>query len=70
MNQGTTGGDREKLMEDVAAGGIYAVIAPNMAKQIVALQVGESRGGREEGRAGRWKEMQTDTHLLNRLYTQ
>lgn len=37
---GTTGGDREKLMDDVAAGGIYAVIAPNMAKQIVALQAG------------------------------
>ena len=38
--QGTTGGDREKLMADVKAGGIYAVIAPNMAKQIVALQAG------------------------------
>lgn len=37
--QGTTGGDREKLFADVQAGGGYAVIAPNMAKQIVALQV-------------------------------
>lgn len=37
--QGTTGGDREKLFADVRAGGGYAVIAPNMAKQIVALQV-------------------------------
>ena len=40
-------------MEDVAAGGIYAVIAPNMAKQIVALQVGGGRGGdRKGGREG------------------
>ena len=35
---GTTGGDREKLIEDVAASGVYAVIAPNMGKQIVAFQ--------------------------------
>jgi len=35
---GTTGGDRDKLMNDVDSSGIYAVIAPNMAKQIVALQ--------------------------------
>ncbi|TFJ83561.1 hypothetical protein NSK_004667 [Nannochloropsis salina CCMP1776] len=37
---GTTGGDREKLLKDVEEAGIYAVIAPNMAKQIVALQAG------------------------------
>ncbi|GAB4814029.1 hypothetical protein N2152v2_001075 [Parachlorella kessleri] len=35
---GTTGGDREKLIEDVRAAGVYAVIAPNMGKQIVAFQ--------------------------------
>ncbi|KMQ51597.1 dihydrodipicolinate reductase [Chitinispirillum alkaliphilum] len=35
---GTTGGDRQKLTEDVQNAGLYAVIAPNMAKQIVALQ--------------------------------
>lgn len=35
---GTTGGDREALMACTAASGTYAVIAPNMAKQIVALQ--------------------------------
>lgn len=33
---GTTGGDREQLMKDVQ--GHFCVIAPNMAKQIVALQ--------------------------------
>jgi 4-hydroxy-tetrahydrodipicolinate reductase len=35
---GTTGGDREKLCRETDAAGLYAVIAPNMAKQIVALQ--------------------------------
>jgi len=35
---GTTGGDREKLQKDVETSGLYSVIAPNMAKQIVALQ--------------------------------
>jgi uridylate kinase len=35
---GTTGGDREALMKCTRASGTYAVIAPNMAKQIVALQ--------------------------------
>ena len=35
---GTTGGDREALMSCVETSGTYAVIAPNMAKQIVALQ--------------------------------
>jgi 4-hydroxy-tetrahydrodipicolinate reductase len=33
---GTTGGDREKLLSDCA--NHFAVIAPNMAKQIVAMQ--------------------------------
>ena len=36
---GTTGGDREALMTTVEKANIYCVIAPNMAKQIVALQV-------------------------------
>ena len=35
---GTTGGDRDALMEVTKGSGGYAVIAPNMAKQIVALQ--------------------------------
>ena len=35
---GTTGGDREALLRDVEASGKYAVIAPNMGKQIVAFQ--------------------------------
>mmetsp|Transcript_8630 Transcript_8630/g.13726 ORF Transcript_8630/g.13726 Transcript_8630/m.13726 type:complete len:338 (-) Transcript_8630:266-1279(-) len=35
---GTTGGDREKLLNVVNEAKHFAVIAPNMAKQIVALQ--------------------------------
>jgi 4-hydroxy-tetrahydrodipicolinate reductase len=35
---GTTGGDRAKLMDDLKTSGIPCVVAPNMAKQIVALQ--------------------------------
>lgn len=35
---GTTGGDREKLVDDMNAAKHFSVIAPNMAKQIVALQ--------------------------------
>lgn len=35
---GTTGGDRKRLNEIVAASAIVAVIAPNMAKQIVGFQ--------------------------------
>jgi len=36
---GTTGGDREKLTQDVDNAKLSCVIAPNMAKQIVALQL-------------------------------
>ena len=35
---GTTGGDREKLIDDIKNSNIQAVIAPNMAKQIVGFQ--------------------------------
>jgi 4-hydroxy-tetrahydrodipicolinate reductase len=35
---GTTGGDRQQLMEEVRNAPICAVIAPNMAKQIVGFQ--------------------------------
>jgi len=35
---GTTGGDREQLEQTVRASSIVAVIAPNMAKQIVGFQ--------------------------------
>ena len=34
---GTTGGDREKLMKDVHASGVYALIAPQMGKQVTEI---------------------------------
>ena len=37
---GTTGGDREQLVKDVEEARLPAVIAPNMGKQIVAMQAG------------------------------
>ena len=43
--QGTTGGDRDQLIKDMEASDIQAVIAPNMAKQIVAVQVWMDGGG-------------------------
>jgi 4-hydroxy-tetrahydrodipicolinate reductase len=41
---GTTGGERSRLIESVTAAGTPAVIAPNMAKQIVGLQAMLSHG--------------------------
>lgn len=35
---GTTGGDRAKLLQDVQQAGLFAVIAPQMGKQVVAFQ--------------------------------
>ena len=44
---GTTGGDRERLRRCVEASHIPAVIAPNMAKQIVGLQAMMAFGGEQ-----------------------
>ncbi len=44
---GTTGGDREKLAETVRQSDISAVIAPNMAKQIVGFQAMMEYAARE-----------------------
>lgn len=44
---GTTGGDRAALLRDATASGCYAVIAPNMSKQIVALQAAITRMAEE-----------------------
>lgn len=44
---GTTGGDQERLMKTVTDGNVYAVIAPNMAKQIVAFQATMERMARD-----------------------
>lgn len=44
---GTTGGDREKLVEDVKAAGVYAVIAPNMGKQVRWCGIEAGKGDRD-----------------------
>ncbi|CAM9270305.1 unnamed protein product [Pylaiella littoralis] len=44
---GTTGGDRDALMSVTESSGVYAVIAPNMGKQIVALQTAIDNMARE-----------------------
>ncbi len=44
---GTTGGDRDRLIETVNAAALPAVIAPNMAKQIVGFQAIMAYGARE-----------------------
>jgi 4-hydroxy-tetrahydrodipicolinate reductase len=44
---GTTGGDRVKLQTTVEASNIPAVIAPNMAKQIVGFQAMMAFGGEQ-----------------------
>lgn len=44
---GTTGGDRQRLRSSVEASEIPAVIAPNMAKQIVGLQAMMAFGGEQ-----------------------
>jgi len=44
---GTTGGDRDALMTSTKASGVYAVIAPNTAKQIVAFQATLEKMGKD-----------------------
>jgi 4-hydroxy-tetrahydrodipicolinate reductase len=44
---GTTGGDRDRLMETVRKSNICAVIAPNMARQIVGFQAMMEYAARE-----------------------
>eukprot|EP00898_Chlorokybus_atmophyticus_P000193 jgi/Chlat1/1174/Chrsp113S01644 len=39
---GTTGGDRARLMRNVQESGVYAVVAPQMGKQVVAFQAAMS----------------------------
>lgn len=47
---GTTGGDRQRLADEVAAAGLYAVIAPQMGKQVRTererVSLGLTAGGR------------------------
>ena len=66
---GTTGGDREQLMKDMEDAKHFSVIAPNMAKQIVALQAGledlAAALGAELDSAGRQREQRVVAAATN-----
>ncbi|KAG5189874.1 dihydrodipicolinate reductase [Tribonema minus] len=67
---GTTGGDRSKLMEDTVKSGVYAVIAPNMGKQIVALQTAIDYMAREfPGAFGGYSLDITESHQSSKADT-
>jgi len=67
---GTTGGDRDKLMKDTNDSGVYAVIAPNMGKQIVALQATMERMAKDfPGAFGGYKLEVTESHQKTKADT-
>jgi hypothetical protein len=49
---GTTGGDRAKILADVRAAGLYAVIAPQMGKQVCCVSVFGGGAGGTKGMSG------------------
>lgn len=57
---GTTGGDRDKLVDDVVKSGVYSVIAPQMGKQVgLASTISsplQSQSGVMRGRKSSWAE--------------
>jgi len=60
---GTTGGDREKLMKATQESNTYAVIAPNMCKQIVAFQATMEKMAKEfPGAFGGYKMELMESH--------
>ncbi|CAE8614061.1 unnamed protein product [Polarella glacialis] len=67
---GTTGGDREALMKATNDSGVYAVIAPNMGKQIVALQATMERMARDfPGAFSGYKLEVTESHQKTKADT-
>ena len=67
---GTTGGDREKLIADVEAGKHFAVIAPNMGKQIVAMQAAlENLATNYPGAFAGYKLKVTESHQKTKADT-
>eukprot|EP00928_Gymnodinium_smaydae_P054539 TRINITY_DN38292_c0_g1_i1.p1 TRINITY_DN38292_c0_g1~~TRINITY_DN38292_c0_g1_i1.p1 ORF type:complete len:308 (-),score=75.09 TRINITY_DN38292_c0_g1_i1:8-829(-) len=66
----TTGGDREKLMKVTTDSETYAVIAPNMCKQIVAFQATmEHMAKTFPGAFGGYKLDVTETHQSTKADT-
>lgn len=67
---GTTGGDRDELMKDMQEAKAFAVIAPNMAKQIVAIQAGlEDLAAKFPGAFGGYKIKVTESHQKTKADT-
>jgi 4-hydroxy-tetrahydrodipicolinate reductase len=67
---GTTGGDREKLMKVTVDSETYAVIAPNMCKQIVAFQATmESMAKNYPNAFGGYKMELTESHQSTKADT-
>ena len=65
---GTTGGDREKLLKDVE--GHFCVIAPNMGKQIVAMQAAlEDLATKYPGAFAGYKLTVTESHQKTKADT-
>ncbi len=67
---GTTGGDRAKLLSDVTSRCAFAVIAPNMGKQIVAMQAGlEDMANKFPGAFAGYKLQVTESHQCTKADT-
>ncbi|KAL3764741.1 hypothetical protein ACHAW5_011292 [Stephanodiscus triporus] len=67
---GTTGGDRARLAEDVTSRGAFAVIAPNMGKQIVAMQAGlEDAASKFPSAFAGYRLEVTESHQSNKADT-
>eukprot|EP00930_Biecheleria_cincta_P005547 TRINITY_DN106479_c0_g1_i1.p1 TRINITY_DN106479_c0_g1~~TRINITY_DN106479_c0_g1_i1.p1 ORF type:complete len:286 (-),score=68.86 TRINITY_DN106479_c0_g1_i1:83-940(-) len=67
---GTTGGDRDALMKGTSSSGVYAVIAPNMGKQIVALQATMERMAKDfPGAFSGYKLEVTESHQKTKADT-
>ena len=67
---GTTGGDRARLQAEVSAAGSYAVVAPQMGKQLVALQAAfEHLGERYPGAFAGYTLAVTEAHQAGKADT-
>uniref|UniRef100_A0A061R4T2 4-hydroxy-tetrahydrodipicolinate reductase n=1 Tax=Tetraselmis sp. GSL018 TaxID=582737 RepID=A0A061R4T2_9CHLO len=67
---GTTGGDRERMQRVAEEAGVYAVIAPNMGKQIVAVQaMVEMLGTRFPGAFSGYKLSVVESHQRSKVDT-
>jgi len=67
---GTTGGDRDKLLADVKDAGLFAVIAPQMGKQVVAFQAAmKIMGDRFPGAFKGYTLKVTESHQSSKVDT-